>query len=155
MNRWLKIGIGIVVAIVVVVVLGFWSRTKLQTFFYPIAPPMPAVVSETIPEILARLESVLKTNASHVLAGLQHGLSADAIVRLEQQYRVQIPDDIKAIYEWHNGSASTTNYLSDDFIPGHRFPSLEETLAERAMEGKGETPVQRVAYHVLVEHRAS
>jgi len=155
MNRWLKIGTGLAVAIVVVVALGIWSRTRLQTFFYPVAPPMPAVVSETMPEVLARLEAVLKTDAPHVLAGLQPGLSAGAIAKLEQQYHVQLPDDIKAIYEWHNGLASTTNYLSSDFIPIHRFPPLEETLAEWALEGKGETPVQRAAYHLLVEHRAS
>jgi cell wall assembly regulator SMI1 len=154
-SRRQKIGIGIAAAVAVVVVLGFWARTTLQTFFYPIAPPMPAVVSETMPEVLARLEAVLKTNAPHVLAGLQPSLSAKAIARLEQQYHVQLPDDIKAIYQWHNGSAGTTNHLGGDFIPIHRFPPLEETLMERALEGKGETLVQCAAYHLLVEHRAS
>ena len=97
MNRWQKIGIGIAIAIVALVALGFWAQARMRTFFYPIAPPMPAVVSEPLPEILARLESILKTNAPQVLAGLQPGLAAGDIAKLEQQYQVQLPDDIRAM----------------------------------------------------------
>lgn len=156
MNRWQKIGIGIAIAIVAAVVLGFWARTGLRNFFYPIAPPMPAVVSEPMPDILARLESILKTNAPQVLAGLQPGLSAGNVAKLEQQYHVQLPDDIKAIYEWRDGARSTTNYVGDDFIPIHRFVPLEEMLAEKAAEGKGPaTLLQRAAYRIFAGQRDS
>ncbi len=156
MKRWQKIGIGIVIAIVFLIALGFWSRTKLQTLFYPVAPPMPAVVSETMPEILARLESILKTNAPHVLAALQTGLSTAVIANLEQKYHVQLPEDIKAIYEWHDGSARDTNFLRGDFIPIHRFLPLEEALEENVIVPRGPaTLLQMVAYWLLAGHRNS
>ena len=144
------------IAAVVLVALGFWARAGLRNFFYPVAPPMPAVVSEPMPEILARLESILKTNAPHVLAALPPGLSAGEIARLEQQYHVQLPDDIKAIYQWHNGSSQTTNFPGGDFIPTHRFLPLEEALAEKAMDSKGAAPLlQRAAYRIFAGHRDS
>lgn len=156
MKRGLIIGTGLAVAIVVVVGLGLRARTGLRNFFYPVAPPMPAVVSESMPDILARLEAILKTNAPSVLAGLQPGLSAGDIAKLELEYHVQVPADIQAIYQWHDGDRATTNYVGDDFIPIHRFVPLEEMLAEKALEGKGpSTWLQRAAYRVLAGQRDS
>ena len=156
MNRWQKMGIGIAIAIVVVVALGFWAQARMRSFFYPVAPPMPAVVSEPMPEILARLESILKTNAPQVLAGLQPGISTAEIAKLELQYHVQLPDDIRAIYQWHDGARSVTNDASYDFIPIHRFLSLEEMLAEKAVEDKGPaTLLQRAAYRIFAGQRDS
>jgi cell wall assembly regulator SMI1 len=156
MNRWQKIGIGIGITIAVMVALGFWARVGLRNFFYPVAPSMPAVVSEPMSEILARLESVLKTNTPQVLAGLQPGLSAADISKLEQQYHVQLPDDIRAIYEWHDGAYHSTNYVGDDFIPIHRFLPLEEALAEHARIAPEKAPlVQRMAYLIFAGHRDS
>jgi cell wall assembly regulator SMI1 len=156
MNRWQKIGIGVAIVGVALAALGFWARSGLRNFFYPKAPPMPAVVSEPMPEILARLESVLKTNAPHVLAGLQPGLAAADIAKLEQQYHVRVPDDIRAIYEWHNGARPGTNYVGDDFIPIHRFLPLEEAVAERADMAPERTPLlQRAAYRIFAGHRDS
>ena len=156
MKRWHKIGIGFAVAAVVLVTLGFWARSASRNFFYPVAPPMPAVVSEPMPEILARLESILKTNAPQVLAGLQPGISAAKIEKLEQQYHVQLSDDIRAIYQWRDGTRSATNDASYDFIPIHRFVPLEEMLAEKAAEGKGPaTLLQRAAYRIFAGQRDS
>jgi cell wall assembly regulator SMI1 len=152
-----KIGIGILITIVVVMALGFWGVEKaLPRFFYPFAPPMPPVVSDSMPGILAHLESVLKTNAPQVLTTLQPGISADQISRLEQQYHVQIPDDIQAIYEWHDGTVpmATTNYV--EFVPIHRFVPLEEMLSEKDDETKSAataTPVQRAAYRLVAGQR--
>lgn len=149
-------GIGVGIAMIVLIGLGVLAWTGLRSFFYPAAPRMPAIVSAPMPEILARLESVLKTNAPQVLAGLQPGLSAADISKLEQQYRVQLPDDIKVIYQWHDGARSTTNYVGDDFIPIHRFVPLEEMLAEKAAEGKGPaTLLQRAAYRIFAGQRDS
>ena len=97
---------------------------------------MPVVVSEPMPEILARLESILKTNAPQVLAGLQAGISAAEIAKLEQQYHVQLPDDIKAIYEWHDGTRSATNVASFDFIPIHHFVPLRRCWRKRRRKAK-------------------
>jgi cell wall assembly regulator SMI1 len=160
MKRIHKIGIGIVIAIVVVMAAGYWAVKKTQTFtqmlLYPHSPPMPPIVSDPMPEILGHLESVLKTNAPQVLATLRPGISSNQISQLEQQYRVQVPEDIKTIYEWHDGAVPmmTTNYL--DFIPIHRFVPLEEMLSEKANEKKGmatATSAQRAAYRVFAGYR--
>lgn len=158
------IGIAIAVAVFFILIIGagFWVEKKAQTFFYPVAPPMPAVVSGPMPEILAHLESVLKTNAPRILAGLQPGISAERIGRLEQKYNVQIPDDIKAIYEWHDGVKAGTNYFgvspntNADFIPGHHFESLEDALEENKavrdladkVEHGSSPPAERTFYHL-------
>ena len=150
-----KIGIVTFIAIVVAIAFGFWADKKAQTFFYPLAPPMPPVVDTPMPEILGHLESVLKTNAPQILAGLQPGISADQISRLEQQYHVQIPDDIKAIYEWHDGAKRTTNSFVD-FIPIHHFVPLEDMLAEKTDEANAAstaTPAQRAAYRFFAGQR--
>jgi cell wall assembly regulator SMI1 len=162
MHRAQKIGISIILGIIVIIMGVMWAEKKVltflpsQTFLYPLAPPMPAVVDESMPEILAHLESVLKTNAPQVLATLRPGISPDQISQLEQQYHVQLPDDIAAIYEWHDGAAamSTTNYL--DFIPIHRFVPLEEMLSEKDDETKGQataTPVQKAVSRTLTGFR--
>ena len=156
MKRWHWVSIGIAIAVLIIVGLGAWEVSSLRSSLYPSAPRMPAVVSEPMPEILARLEAILQTNAPHVLDVLQPGLSAGEIAKLEEQYRVQLPEEIKAIYLWHNGSARTTNYLSGDFIPTHRFVPLEETLSERtAVSAEKTTLLQRAFYRVLAGHRDS
>lgn len=156
MNRIQKIGIGILVAIVVVIAFGFWADKKAQTFFYPVAPPMPPVVDDSMPDILAHLESVLRTNAPQVLAELQPGISSNQISKLEQQYHIQIPDDIEAIYEWHDGAAPMTATNRLDFIPIHHFVPLEDMLSEKADEANGigtATAAQRAAYRFFAGQR--
>ncbi len=156
MSRWHKIGIGLVAGAVLLVALGFWALTGAKSFFYPLAPPMPAVVHEPMPDILARLQAILETNAPPVLAGLQPGLSATDIAKLEGQYHVQLPEEIKAIYQWHDGAHHTANYVGNDFIPIHRFLPLEEALEENAVDSKGPaTLVQRVVYRVVAGQRDS
>ncbi|HEX3624408.1 MAG TPA: SMI1/KNR4 family protein [Verrucomicrobiae bacterium] len=175
MKRIHKIGIGIAIAVVAfgiaVMTVGIWAEKKAQTFFYPMAPPMPAIVDEPMPEILARLELVLKTNAPQVLAALRPGISSNQISQLEQQYHVQVPDDIQDIYEWRDGATANTNYSADlpntgsyaDLIPGHHFLSLEEmlednkavkNLANKVAHGPS-TSVERVFYRLVEGHRNS
>ncbi len=156
MSRWQKIGIGAALAIAVLIVVFFASRTALNNFFYPAAPPMPGVVSEPMPQILTRLESVLKTNAPQVLAGLQPGLSAADVSKVEEHYHLQLPTEIEAMYEWHDGARYATNYVGDDFIPIHRFLPLEEALVENALESKASaTPLQHIINQIFAGHRQS
>jgi cell wall assembly regulator SMI1 len=156
MKRIHKIGIGVVIPIVVVMAVGFWATQKgLRTFFYPLAPPMPPVVDEPMPDILAHLESVLKTNAPQVLATLQPGISSNQISQLEQQYHVQVPKDIQAIYKWHDGALAinTTNYF-DNLIPFHHFVPLEDMLPDRAAQAPATaTLAQRTAYRLFAGYR--
>jgi cell wall assembly regulator SMI1 len=155
MKPWLKVSIGIAGSLFILGGLAFWTTVGTRNFFYPTAPPMPPVVNESMPEILARLEAVLKTNAPSVSTNLRPGISQAEILKLEQRYHVQLPDEIKAIYQWHDGSVSDTNRLVD-FIPIHRFVPLEEALETReAVAPEKASLVQRIAYHIFVSHRES
>lgn len=156
MKRWHKVGLGIGVVIIILMGAGILALAGLRNLLYPVATPMPAVVSEPMPAILARLDALLKTNAPHVSSLLQPGLSAGQISKLEEQYHVQLPDDIRLIYEWHNGSRFTTNYVSKEFIPGYRFVPLDEELADRSAELDAKASrLQHLAYRVLAGHRDS
>jgi len=132
----LKIAIGCAIAIVMVVAFHFWAQRQARTFFCPLAPPMPAAVDSPMPEILRRLTLILQAKAPQVLAGLQPGMSANEIEKLEWQYNVRLPNAIIAIYEWHDGARHSAIYLGDNFIPLHRFVPLEEALKREAVEAK-------------------
>jgi cell wall assembly regulator SMI1 len=156
-KSWHKVIIGITIALALVAGSGLWGLHRFRTFLYPPAPPMPAVVGDPMSQILAHLEAILKTNAPQVLAELQPGLSVEQIAKLETQYHIQVPEEIKAIYEWHNGSArlAATNRLSE-FIPLYRFLPLDEALADRAMTAPEQAPfIQRTFYRLFAGHRDS
>jgi cell wall assembly regulator SMI1 len=156
-TRIQKAGIGIIVVIAVAVAAGFYvTQRGLRTFFYPVAPPMPPIISESMQDVLGQLEAVLRANAPEVLATLRPGISANKISQLERQYNVQVPDDIKVIFEWHDGAIpmAASNYV--DFIPIHHFVPLEDMLAEKADEGAQEaaaTAAQRVVYRIVAGQR--
>jgi cell wall assembly regulator SMI1 len=155
MKTWHKIAIGIAAALFIFCCLVILGVAKLHRALYPKAPPMPAIVAESMPDVLSRLEVVLRTNAPNVVAELRPGISRDEIAKLEKQYQVQIPEEIKTIYEWHDGSISDTNRLGD-FIPNHHFMPLEEALAERvAMTPEKAALGQRAFYRFFVGHRDS
>lgn len=115
---------------------NFWAHSQARTFFCPQAPPMPGAVDMPMPEILRRLTLILQAKAPQVLTGLQPGLSALEIGKLERQFDVHLPNDIKSIYEWHDGARYSAMYPGDNFIPLHRFVPLEETLKKEAAESK-------------------
>lgn len=155
LNTWQKIVTGIAVVMVGLIATGFWAVAWLQHRLYPVAGPMPAIVSDSMPVVLARLETALKTNAPQVLASLQPGISSGNIEKLEQRYHVQIPDDIQAIYEWHDGARRSTNEIVE-FIPMYRFLPLEEALEDRQLSAAAPaTAIQRAAYRVLLGYRNS
>ena len=148
-----KVIVGIACVLLIVTGLTSWGIVRLHSMLYPKAPPMPAVVSASMPEILSHLEAVLHTNAPPVLTDLRPGISRDEIVKLEAQYQVKIPEEIKTIYAWHNGSVQYTN-RSSDFVPGHRFMPLEEALAERVASTPEKAALaQHVFYRFFAGHR--
>jgi cell wall assembly regulator SMI1 len=83
--------------------MGYLRFKKFEHSLYPVAPPMPAVVSLSADELLAQLQSQLQAKAPWILTNLQPGLSPDRINELERQSGLQIPDDVKALYHWRNG----------------------------------------------------
>lgn len=157
MNRPRTMTIGIVVLLVLVVGV-FMARTGIRKFFYPTASAMPVIVAPPISEVIARLESVLKAKAPHVLESLQPGLTTEQITNLEKQSGIQLTDEIKALYQWRNGSTRLTNGVINDFIPTHRFLSLEEAMEERSLiqnQIKDATILQKAASKIFVGHRNS
>jgi cell wall assembly regulator SMI1 len=141
----LKITICLVIAILAVLTFNLWAHKKARIFFCPLAPPMPRAVNLPMPEILRRLTLILQAKAPQVLVGLQPGLSAEQIGRLERRYNVRLPGDIEAIYEWHDGARYSETYPGDNFIPLHRFVPLEEMLKKEAAEAAPPTIRFRLA----------
>ena len=122
-----------------------------ESFFYPEAPPLPAVVSESVESLVARLEATLRTNAPAVLEGLQPGLSDEGIRALEEKGGFQLSDDLRALYRWRNGT-KTNSVIG--LIPGQHFVALEEAVSERALllDPEGTTAAQRAALAMFTAH---
>lgn len=73
---------------------------------------------------------MLETNAPIVAKSLQPGLSDARISELETQGGFRLSDDFRALYRWHNGMATNSTI---GLLPGQRFVSLEEAVAERSL----------------------
>ena len=145
------IGLSIVVVIFCV---GSFCLIKFRRMMYPIAPPMPPVVNQTTEEILSQLEIVLKSKAPKILDQMQPGLSEQTINELEHQAGVQLSDEIKVLYKWHDG-CSSSNQTAAGPIPYHRFLPLEETLGLNNIVSNqvaSATPVQGTAFKVFAGH---
>ena len=129
----------------------------IERFFYPLAPPMPPVVSKSTSQILSELEATLKTNAPRVLEHMQAGLSDGEIKKLELAAGIQLPADIKTLYRWHDGCQSR-DPLSFSPIPGHRFLPLNESLGLSSILSNqlaSATASQRAVANVVAGHRKS
>ena len=90
---------------------------------------MPAVVPDSMDEVLAKFEKYLRDQAPDVLTELQPGLSEAEIVALEAKYGVKLVGDIRTLYKWRNGS----NDRGINAVPNHRFVPLGEALEMRAL----------------------
>jgi len=152
-----NIFIALTVTLLVLIALGIFALAQFKRFLYPPAPPMPAVVSATMPDILAHLETTLRTKAPHILETLQPGLSTNEISKLETKFNLKLPDDIKQLYQWRNGARPMTTAV-EDFFPLYRFVPLDEVLAARVdltNQMASTTIIQRAASSVLAGHRRS
>jgi cell wall assembly regulator SMI1 len=157
MNGKVILGIGLLIVMGALAVVVLMVPRAVRRYFYPPAPPMPPIVSRPMAEILGELEAVMKTNAPRVLEDLQAGLPNAEITALERQAGFQLPEDIRALYRWRNGSRSSDPRLAGP-IPGHRFVPLAEALSLPAVisgQVAGATPVQRAAYGIFAGHRKS
>ena len=152
--------ISIAVVLLILIGLTTFFTNGLRQFFYPFAPPMPAEVSTPTVKILSQLENILKAKAPQVLEAMQSGLSAEQITALERKNGIQIPEDIKALYKWHNGcrilKVNGNKRFIDGPIPAHRFMPLDEALTEVQAIRKGvakESMLQRVFFYIFAGHR--
>jgi cell wall assembly regulator SMI1 len=103
--------------------------------------------------LLARLQTVLTSNAPLVLDSLRPGLSDEQISILEGQFGYRLPEDLKSLYRWRDGMMTNTTV---GLLPGHRFIPLEEALRERTVIEKqvaSARPHQRAAFSIFASHR--
>lgn len=154
MSKRVKVMILIAVGLSMVIVGGFLTmRRAIRSFFYPAPPPMPAQVDETMESLTGRLEALLRTKAPKVLASLNPGLPEEKILELERNSNITLPDDMRALYRWHNGQSPNISYC---LIPGQRFMPLAEAIAahERLRQDvKASSTAQRVAFSIFAGHK--
>src|SRR5947209_15185744 len=94
------------------------ARHLLRTFFYPHPTAMPDVVDGDVSATVRLLEESLAEHAPEALATLRPGLTDQAIREIESRYRLRLSDDLRALYQWRNGTSADERA---DLIPGHRF----------------------------------
>jgi cell wall assembly regulator SMI1 len=129
----------------------------MRNFFYPVASKMPPAVGQSMEDILAKIEREMEVKAPKVLTELQSGLSESEISKHERNAGVTLPDDIKALYRWHNGSATRDPRICGP-IPGHRFLPLEEALGSNRMitnQLANAGGAQQAAFNVFAGHTKS
>jgi len=153
MSPALKI-LSVVVSLVViaVVVLMLAGPSMQRSLFYPKPRQLPPVVSQSTSELLARLQSVLESNAPAVARSLQPGLTDAQIGELEAQGGFQLTGDLKALYRWHNGMTSNSTV---GLLPGQKFVPLDEVVLIRRLNGEqlASVPtVQRAAFSAFAGH---
>jgi cell wall assembly regulator SMI1 len=146
----------ITAAIVVLIVVGLIlvAPSIQRSIFYPKPRSLPPVVSQTTEQLLARLQTVLETNAPVVASALQPGLSDAQITALESQGGFRLSEDLRALYRWHNGIARTSTV---GLLAGQRFVPLGEFVQEQSLVGQqvaSGSGVQRSAFSVFAGHRA-
>ena len=160
-KKWV-IRLGIVAATLVVVLVAL-PVILLRTIgnallssamdMYPEAPAMPAVVPDTIDDLLARYEAILTQHAPAVLAATQPGLTDSQIDALELKHALKLPPDLRALYRWRNGTAPNSPL---NVFPNHRFVPLDQACADRdarRRQVQGATSDQQRAYTTFAGHR--
>jgi cell wall assembly regulator SMI1 len=143
----LALGVGIVVTLILA------GPAMQRAFFYPKPRGLPPVVSQTTEQLLARLQSVLETNAPVVSRALQPGLSDSEIATLEARGGFRLSDDLRALYRWRNGIGTNTTV---GLLAGQRFVPLDEFVRAQALIAQqvaSATKKQRAALTVFAGHR--
>jgi cell wall assembly regulator SMI1 len=118
---------------------------------------MPPQVSLSMSDILKRLEDSMQLKVPKVLAEMQPGLSDSEISTLEGKTGVALPDDLRALYRWHNGCGTRDPRLCGP-IPGHRFVPLDEALGmirETTNQLAKASGVQQRGFEVFAGHTKS
>lgn len=73
----------------------------------------------------------LVKNDRPVVPLLQKGLSSDEIDSITKNLPIKIPEELKKLYAWHNGTSKANGYILGDvdFFPGFHFIPLEDAIA--------------------------
>ena len=110
-----------------------------------------SVVSQTNSKILGllcanRLAVLFRRSADFITMRTRNGNSS-----------IYLPEDIKQLYKWRNGSRPMTNRV-EDFFPLYRFVPLDEACAEKtgvAKQVQSVSIIQRTGYSLFAGHHDS
>lgn len=80
---------------------------------------------KSMEEILEKLDLHIKKFRPEFYECLKTPLVEDEIQRLEFQYNIRIPEDLRRLYQWKNGQESS---CYDAFVNNSMFITLEEAL---------------------------
>jgi hypothetical protein len=124
-------------------------------FFYPTIINTIPPVNEDLAAILNEFEAVLKEKNKTVYDTLNPGLTAEEIRKLEEEYQVKLPEEIAALYMWHNGCSDFEHGLMNgEIIPGHWFVPLKYALDQnKSLSQGGDTFVQKVFFELFAGHK--
>jgi len=152
-KKWMWIVFTIVVVVFGTCIVYFVMLHGLREFFYPKSPHLPKAVDRPLEDILRDLDGVLIEKAPFVAIQLQPGLHPRKINELEKKAGIELTDELRALYIWHNGCSTESN---QNFIPGHLFLPLD-TIIEQYMickqQLKSASIPQRIAFNVFAGHR--
>jgi hypothetical protein len=84
---------------------------------------MPAVVPDSMNDLLVSLERELEKNRPEILSFLQPGISEAGLEQAEETMRQSIHPEMVELYRWHDGLAN-----DQELFPGFGFWSLEESI---------------------------
>lgn len=101
-------------------VLGDLEASIESGFQYPQAPAMPPIVTESLPEVLSRLDKIVQEKSPKTAATLRPGLSAEQIRGLEEEFSVTLTEELRQLYQWHDGQDLTAGIpltASDQYVP--------------------------------------
>ena len=159
MGRVLKKAYFIIISLILLGALlllfgGKYCLTAKNELFYPTIVNTVPPVSNDLGNILLEFETILKEKNEKVYNSLNQGLTADDIHQLETKYSVKLPEEITALYMWHNGCGDFNNGLTNgSIIPGHWFVPLEQALEMSKSVQSDTTFVQKLFYEVFAGHR--
>jgi hypothetical protein len=77
---------------------------------------------------LRRYEVALRSLGAPVVANLRPGISSAEVRKLEDRFGVELPDEVRAVWEWHNGVEGARDANSGDaarmLVPNRAFGDL-------------------------------
>lgn len=85
-------------------------------------------------EVVAALEEYeaeLRRAGAPVVSNLSAGISDTTIRELEQRFGVELPDEVRAVWQWHNGVERVSGSWGPErmLVPYRAFDDLETSLA--------------------------
>jgi hypothetical protein len=102
---------------------------------------------------LERYEDELRRIGAPVVLNLRPGISDVAIRELEERFGVELPDEARSVWRWHNGVESGSWGADRMLVPRRAFGDLESSLAfarEFVRVAAESNPASEYAHRVFV-----